>query len=97
MLNAGPLNVKEPTACGALRSERVSSTIMANPGPRTQPYADSSFGNLPAACNVWRCGDADSTSARTINDSAPDAGCTTAGALLTGPQSVSPLPLRGAI
>ena len=34
---------------------------------------------MPAACNVWRRGDADSMSARTKNEFTTDAGYTTAG------------------
>ena len=68
---------------------------MANRVPPTPRYADNSSGSLPAACSVWRCGDADSMSARTVNESTPDAGYTTAGALPTGPQSVRLLLLRG--
>ena len=68
---------------------------MANRVPPTPHYADNSSGSLPAACNVWRCGDADSMSARDIDDPTSDAGYTTAGALPTGPQSVRLLLLRG--
>ena len=52
---------------------------MANRVPPTPHYADNSSGSLPAACNVWRRGDADSMSARTTTESTTDAGYTTAG------------------
>ena len=44
--------------------------------------ADNSSGSLPAACSDWRFGDADSMSARNIDDPTTDAGYTTAGASL---------------
>ena len=68
---------------------------MANRLPPTPHYADNSSGLQTAACNVWRRGDADSVSARDTHDPNTDAGYTTAGALPQGPQSVSPLLLRG--
>jgi hypothetical protein len=68
---------------------------MASRVPPTPPYADDSSGSLPAASAVWRRGDADSMSARITAESTTDAGYTTAGVSPTGPQSVSPLPLRG--
>ena len=68
---------------------------MANRVPPTPHYADNSSGSLPAACIVWRRGDADSMSARDIYDPTTDAGYTTAGALPSGPQSVRLLLLWG--
>jgi hypothetical protein len=41
---------------------------------RLQTDADNSCGSLPAACNDWRIGDADSMSARTTTESTPNAG-----------------------
>ena len=68
---------------------------MANRVPPTPHYADNSSGSLPAACIVWRRGDADSMSARDTYDPTIDAGYTTAGALPSGPQSIRLLLLLG--
>ena len=68
---------------------------MANRVPPTPHYADNSSGSLPAACMVWRRGDADSMSARDTYDPTIDAGYTTAGALPSGPQSIRLLLLVG--
>ena len=52
---------------------------MANRVHPTPTVADNCSGSLPAACNDWRIGDADSLSARTTAESTLDAGYTTAG------------------
>ena len=57
--------------------------------------ADNSSGSLPAACNDWRDGPADSMLARTTTESTSDAGYTTAGVSPTAKTSISFLPLWG--
>jgi hypothetical protein len=57
--------------------------------------ANNSCGSLPAVCNDWRIGNADSMSARTTPESTLDAGYTTAGASPTAKLSVSFLRLWG--
>ena len=68
---------------------------MANRVHPTLFDADNSSGSLAAACNDWRDSDADSMSARTINESTLDAGYTTAGASQTAKILINLLPLRG--
>ena len=68
---------------------------MANRVHPTPTDADNSSGSLPAACNDWRIGDADSMSARTTPESTLDAGYTTAGASPKAKTSVSFLCLWG--
>jgi hypothetical protein len=91
--------VEQRTATASLPTisplRRVGSTFMTNRGPPTTQHADNSSGSKTAAYNVWRHGDADSMSAREIDDPTQDAGYTTACALPIGPQSIRILPLRG--
>ena len=68
---------------------------MANRVHPTPTDADNSSGSMPAACNDWRIGDADSMSARTTPESTSDAGYTTAGDSPTANTSVSLLPWWG--
>ena len=49
----------------------------------------------PAACSVWRRGDADSMSARDNHDPTSDAGYTTVGVSLSQSTSIRSLPLWG--
>ena len=68
---------------------------MANRVHPTPIDADNPSGSLPAACNDWRIGDADSMSARTTTESTVDAGYTTAGASQKAKLSISFLLLWG--
>jgi hypothetical protein len=61
----------------------------------TPKDADISSGTLPAACNDWCIGDADSMSAQDIFDPTSDAGYTTAGASPKAEPSISFLRLCG--
>jgi hypothetical protein len=68
---------------------------MANRVHPTPTDADNSSGSLPAVRIDWRFGDADSMSARDIDDPTSDAGYTTAGASPKANTSVSFLNLWG--